>query len=106
MQIQGKKLQLYLFFCFLVLSLMNVPLFAQSWQEDGEDVKRSQFPDGFLFGTSTSSYQIEGAYLEDGKGLNVWDVFSHIPGKIKNNDNGDIADNHYHMFLHLHSGGY
>ncbi|KAK4839098.1 hypothetical protein QYF36_019107 [Acer negundo] len=68
-------------------------------EEEKEDVKRSQFPDGFLFGTSTSSFQVEGGYLDDGKGLNNWDVFSHIPGKVKNNDNGDVADDHYHRFL-------
>ncbi|KAK9161057.1 hypothetical protein Syun_007398 [Stephania yunnanensis] len=45
-----------------------------------EEIHRSQFPGNFLFGTSTSSYQIEGAAYEDGKGLNNWDVFSRIPG--------------------------
>ncbi|KAK4838746.1 hypothetical protein QYF36_016118 [Acer negundo] len=67
--------------------------------KEEEDVKRSQFPHGFLFGTSTSSYQIEGGYLDDGKGLNNWDVFSHIPGNIENSDNGDVAHDHYHRFL-------
>ncbi|KAL5132444.1 Beta-glucosidase 18 [Glycine soja] len=65
--------------------------------EDG--ISRSQFPEGFLFGTCTSSYQIEGAPLEDGKGLSNWDVFSHIPGNINNDENGDIADDHYHRYL-------
>ncbi|KAK7244329.1 hypothetical protein RIF29_39149 [Crotalaria pallida] len=61
-------------------------------------ISRSQFPDGFLFGASTSSYQIEGAPFEDGKGLSNWDAFSHSPGKIKNSENGDIADDHYHRY--------
>ncbi|RDX66008.1 Beta-glucosidase 18, partial [Mucuna pruriens] len=65
--------------------------------EDG--ISRSHFPEGFLFGTSTSSYQIEGAPFEDGRGLSNWDVFSHTPGKIKNDENGDIADDHYHRYL-------
>ncbi|XP_077229296.1 beta-glucosidase 18-like isoform X1 [Tasmannia lanceolata] len=62
-------------------------------------VHRGQFPDDFLFGTSTSSYQIEGAYLEGNKSLSNWDVFSHIPGKIKDGSNGDVADDHYHLYM-------
>ncbi|CAI9263619.1 unnamed protein product [Lactuca saligna] len=64
-----------------------------------EVIKRSDFPDGFLFGVATSAYQIEGAYLEDGKSLNNWDVFALSPGNIENGDNGFIADDHYHRYL-------
>ena len=49
------------------------------------------FPKDFLWGTATASYQIEGAANEDGKGKSIWDIFSHTPGKIKNNENGDVA---------------
>ena len=56
------------------------------------------FPKGFLLGTATASYQIEGAYIEGGKGLNVWDVFSHEPKKIKDGSNSDVACDHYHLF--------
>ncbi len=56
------------------------------------------FPTDFLWGAATSSYQIEGAWLAGGKGLSIWDAFCHIPGKIKNNDTGDIACDHYHRF--------
>nr|GLL38407.1 beta-glucosidase 18-like [Ipomoea trifida] len=62
------------------------------------NLKRSQFPDEFLFGASTSAYQIEGAYLEDGKGISNWDVFCTINGKIQNGDNGNVADDHYHRY--------
>ncbi|PKA65103.1 putative inactive beta-glucosidase 14 [Apostasia shenzhenica] len=61
-------------------------------------LERSQFPPGFLFGTSTSSYQIEGGYLEDNKSLSNWDAFTSMPGKIKDGTNGNIADDHYHLY--------
>ena len=50
------------------------------------------------WGVATSSYQIEGAYKKDGKGLSVWDTFSQKPNKIKNNENGNIACNHYNLW--------
>lgn len=57
-----------------------------------------KFPDNFLWGSATSSYQIEGAWQEDGKGESIWDVFSHTPGRIVNGDTGDVAIDHYHRF--------
>ncbi len=57
-----------------------------------------RFPDGFIWGSATSSYQIEGAWLAGGKGLSVWDAFAHTPGKIRNGDMGDVACDHYHRF--------
>lgn len=56
------------------------------------------FPQNFLWGTATSSYQIEGAMLEDGKGESIWDRFCRVPAKIRNADRGDIACDHYHRF--------
>ncbi len=56
------------------------------------------FPKKFVWGAATSAYQIEGAWNEDGKGRSIWDIFSHTPGKIINNENGDIANDHYHRF--------
>ncbi|CAO2842582.1 unnamed protein product [Amaranthus hypochondriacus] len=58
-------------------------------------------PSNFLFGTASSAYQYEGAYLVDGKGLNNWDVFTHESGKgkIADKSNGDIAIDHYHRYL-------
>src|SRR5580704_11388185 len=56
------------------------------------------FPADFVWGASTSSYQIEGAVDADGRGKSIWDVFSHVPGAIKNGDTGDVACDHYHRW--------
>jgi len=56
------------------------------------------FPAGFLFGTATASYQIEGAAVEDGRTASIWDTFSHTPGKVLNGDTGDVATDHYHRW--------
>jgi beta-glucosidase len=55
-----------------------------------------EFPTGFVIGSATASYQIEGAVQEDGRGPSIWDTFSHTPGRITNGDTGDVADDHYH----------
>lgn len=57
-----------------------------------------EFPDNFLWGSATSSYQIEGAWQEGGKGLHIWDVFSHTPGRTAKAENGDRACDHYHRY--------
>ncbi len=54
------------------------------------------FPKGFLWGAASASYQIEGGWNEDGKGLSVWDEFTHTAGHIKNGDTGDVACDSYH----------
>src|SRR5215475_1564433 len=56
------------------------------------------FPDGFYWGAATSAYQIEGAWNEDGKGKSIWDAYAHTPGKIKNGDTADVANDHYHRY--------
>jgi beta-glucosidase len=57
-----------------------------------------RFPDSFLWGASTSAYQIEGSPLADGAGPSIWQRFAHTPGRTANGDTGDIACDHYHRF--------
>ncbi|CAI8611448.1 unnamed protein product [Vicia faba] len=58
----------------------------------------SPFPSNFLFGTASSSYQYEGAYLSDGKGLSIWDVFTHKPGSTSDGSNSDVTVDEYHRY--------
>jgi beta-glucosidase len=58
----------------------------------------SGFPAGFVWGTATSSYQVEGAVNEDGRGASIWDKFVRIPGKIEDGTTGDRANEHYHRY--------
>ncbi len=55
-----------------------------------------RFPDGFLWGTATAAYQIEGAASVDGRGESIWDTYSRLPGATHNGDTGDVACDHYH----------
>ncbi|MCI7805201.1 MAG: GH1 family beta-glucosidase [Oscillospiraceae bacterium] len=57
-----------------------------------------KFRSDFIWGAATSSYQIEGGAYEDGKGLNIFDTFCSIPGRILNNDHGNTACDHYHRW--------
>ena len=52
----------------------------------------------FTWGVATSAYQIEGAVAEDGRSPSIWDTYSHTPGRIDNNDTGDVACDHYHRW--------
>src|SRR3712207_4833413 len=57
-----------------------------------------RFPEGFTWGAATSSYQIEGAAREGGRGPSIWDTFSHTPGKVQRGETGDVACAHYHRW--------
>ncbi len=57
-----------------------------------------RFPTGFVWGTATSAYQIEGAVAEGGRTPSIWDTFSHTPGAISSGDTGDVATDHYHRY--------
>lgn len=61
-------------------------------------MKKMTFPAGFSWGTATASYQVEGAWNEDGKGESIWDRFSHTEGRIATGDTGDVACDQYHRY--------
>ncbi len=56
------------------------------------------FPENFLWGAATSAYQIEGSPLADGAGPSIWHRFSRMPGRIHDDDTGDMACDHYRRF--------
>ena len=60
--------------------------------------KLKKFPEGFLWGSASAAYQVEGAWQEDGKGITNWDEFVRIPGKTFKATTGDIAIDHYHRY--------
>ncbi|HYL21382.1 MAG TPA: GH1 family beta-glucosidase [Gemmatimonadales bacterium] len=62
------------------------------------DPTTPRFPAGFLWGTATSAYQIEGSPLADGAGPSIWHRFAHTPGRTHNGDTGDVACDHYRRF--------
>src|ERR1700677_3407091 len=62
------------------------------------DASGASFPEGFIWGAATAAYQVEGAASEDGRKPSVWDTWSHIPGKVKNNYTGDVAWDLYHRY--------
>ncbi|UWP58304.1 GH1 family beta-glucosidase [Ruminococcus gauvreauii] len=61
-------------------------------------MNRYDFPKDFLWGTASSSYQIEGAWNEDGKGESIWDRLVHIQGNVADNTTGDVAADFYHRY--------
>ncbi|KAK4789952.1 hypothetical protein SAY86_017256 [Trapa natans] len=66
--------------------------------EEDTEINRGSFPEGFVFGTASSAFQFEGAVKEDGRGVTVWDTFSHTFGKITDFSNADVAVDQYHLF--------
>ena len=63
-----------------------------------EDLLYDHFPEDFKWGCATAAYQIEGGWDEDGKGVNIWDVFTRYNGTIKDGSSGDVACDSYHKY--------
>lgn len=66
--------------------------------EAASRLTRRDFPQGFTFGVATSSFQIEGATSEDGRGPSIWDTFCRETGRVRDGSNGDVACDHYHRW--------
>jgi beta-glucosidase len=67
-------------------------------QQAPRGLTRADFPAHFQFGVATSSFQIEGATHEDGRGPSIWDTFCTEPGRISDGSTGDVACDHYHRW--------
>ncbi|KAF8733779.1 hypothetical protein HU200_014626 [Digitaria exilis] len=65
---------------------------------DTGGLSRDAFPKGFVFGTATSAFQVEGAAASGGRGPSIWDPFVHTPGKIAEDANADVATDEYHRY--------
>nr|QCQ82763.1 furostanol glycoside 26-O-beta-glucosidase [Trigonella foenum-graecum] len=66
---------------------------------DVSSLNRTSFPKGFIFGTSSSSYQYEGAAKEGGRGASVWDTYTHkYPEKIQDRSSGDVTVDQYYRY--------
>ncbi len=89
-------------FAQLGVAAAALPGVASAYSEQGTRQPASQvtesFPAGFLWGSATASYQVEGAAKEDGRGASIWDTFSHTPGKTHGGDTGDVATDSYHRY--------
>ena len=83
--------------CSAVLALLAAASAAASSASSAEP-ERINFPASFAFGTATAAYQVEGSWQEGGKGLSIWDAFSHTPGKIRTGETGDVAADHFRRF--------
>ena len=71
---------------------------SASHQPADDSPSALRFPKGFLWGTATSAYQVEGAAREDGRGPSIWDTFAETPGRIRDGSNGDVSVDHYHRY--------
>ena len=80
----------------LIVSFLFLSLSVAAMAEDPNEFFYGEFPEDFMWGTSTSAYQIEGGWNADGKGPSIWDKFTQAGGNTFKNQTGDIACNSYH----------
>ncbi|TYH32386.1 hypothetical protein ES288_A01G248100v1 [Gossypium darwinii] len=85
----------------LSFTFFSTTLYANSHSQQHFDtggLSRESFPEGFLFGTAASAYQVEGMASEDGRGPSIWDAFVKTPGRIANNETGEVSIDQYHRY--------
>ncbi|KAK8371427.1 hypothetical protein V6Z12_A01G244100 [Gossypium hirsutum] len=85
----------------LSFTFFSTTLYANSHSQQHFDtggLSRESFPEGFLFGTAASAYQVEGMASEDGRGPSIWDAFVKTPGHIANNETGEVSIDQYHRY--------
>ncbi|KAH9297383.1 hypothetical protein KI387_029065, partial [Taxus chinensis] len=90
----GRSSYGFLFLFFWLFLCFSVGAKGSSQAQFG----KKAFPSDFVFGVGSAAYQYEGAAREDGRGPSIWDTFSHTPGKVTDNSNGDVANDQYHRY--------
>lgn len=86
------------FFSLPILAISPKELLATTFRWKAVQFKATDFGEEFLWGVASAAYQIEGAWNKDGKGVSIWDTFSHKKNKIEDNSNGNIACDFYHQY--------
>lgn len=80
------------------VDVAGLAVYGGRGREGTMELTAQNFPEGFIWGAATASYQVEGAVDEGGRSWSIWDTFSHTPGATFEGHNGDIATDHYHRY--------
>ena len=83
---------------FYIYSIFTLSLSFSQSNLDLKTLEANSFGKEFKWGAACAAYQVEGAWDVDGKGLSIWDTFTHKKGRIHNNDHGDEASDFYHRY--------
>ena len=82
-----------------MLWLLSVSLIHLTWAYMPEEpLLYDHFPDDFIWGAATAAYQVEEAWDEGGKGVNIWDTFTKVEGNIIDGSSGEVACDSYHKY--------
>lgn len=84
--------------CVLAVVLVSLGLAGAHVRYNTGGLSRESFPEGFVFGTATSAYQVEGEANGGGRKPSIWDVFIKSPGMVADNTTGDVAVDQYHRY--------